>query len=49
MLNPQPGWAVGASGLRQYVLYLFLGSKKNPKVLLTAASKEEQLDSLHIS
>lgn len=49
MLNPQPGWAVGASGLRQYVLYLLLGSKKNPKVLLTAASKEEQLDSLHIS
>lgn len=48
MLNAQPGWAVDASGLRQYVLYLLLGFKKSPKVLLTAASKEKRLDSLGI-
>ena len=48
MLNAQPGWAVDVSGLRQYVLYLLLGFKKSPKVLLTAASKEKRLDSLGI-
>lgn len=49
MLNPQSCQAGSASGLRPYVLYLLLGFKKNPKVLLTAASKEERLDSLGIS
>lgn len=31
MLNPQPGWAVSASGLRRYVLYLLLGFTKITK------------------